>query len=285
MMTIASQADGTYKVASNNLSMTGTLKGKVDDGYKKDDINRPFSMTANIEKGTLIVTDMPVDDHCFRKEGTGPPTLPGKYKLKVSDSSAVTMLKGVEKVYASMKTFSATGTVESNGGGFAPKKAKFKVLFESPSKFRFEASVLDGDKEYDRTEISWSGGDKCWWYTKEFGEHTDRSLSNALRISMVSFGAEADFLPDLLLPHAMNSESLTKTYPEVTFLPNEVINSQKCMVFQLRSKGADVTKLWVAESTGLIVRYFDGIRGETILIDSQVDKPIDPKAFNFGKRS
>jgi len=57
------------------------------------------------------------------------------------------------------------------------------------------------------------------------------------------------------------------------------------MVFQLRSKGADVTKLWVAESTGLIVRYFDGIRGETILIDSQVDKPIDPKAFNFGKRS
>ncbi|MEI8283140.1 MAG: hypothetical protein WCG75_12095, partial [Armatimonadota bacterium] len=41
MMTIASQADGTYKVFGNILSFTGRLKGKVDDGYKKDDINQP----------------------------------------------------------------------------------------------------------------------------------------------------------------------------------------------------------------------------------------------------
>ncbi|MEI8282171.1 MAG: hypothetical protein WCG75_07195, partial [Armatimonadota bacterium] len=273
------------KVFGNKLSFTGTLKGKVDDGYKKDDINQPFSMTANVEKGTLIVTDMPVDDHCFRKEGTGPPTLPGKYKLKVSDSSAVTMLKGVEKVYASMKTFSATGTVESKGAGFAPEKAKFKVLYQGPSKFRFEASVLDGDTEFNRTEITWSGGEKCWWYTKEFGENTDRSLGNALGIAMVSFGSEAGFLPRLLLPHELGEHTLSESSLEITLLPNETIKGQKCIVFQMRSKGADVTKLWVAESTGLIVRYFDGIRGETINIDSQVDKPIDPKAFNFGKRS
>ncbi len=224
-------------------------------------------------------------EHYFRKEGTGPPTLPGKYKLKVSDSSAVTMLKAVEKIYASMKTFTATGIVESKGAGFAPQKAKFKVLYQSPSKFRFEASVLDGNTEFNRTEITWSGGNNCWMYTKEFGEHTDRPLGNALGIIAVSFGSEADFLPNLLLPQALSSESMTKTYPEVTFLPNETINGQKCMVFQMRSKGAYVTKLWVAELTGLIVRYFDSIRGETITIDSQVDKPIDRKAFNFGKRS
>jgi outer membrane lipoprotein-sorting protein len=285
MVSIAAQADGTYKHVGNEVNLTGTLRGTADDGYKKSDEDRPYILKTSFQNGSLVEKGNSTVEHYFRKVGTGSPTLPGKYKLKEADSSAVELLKGVEKVYASMKSFTATGTLESKGAGFAPKKAKFKVLYQSPSNFRFEASALDGNTEYDRTEITWSGGENCWWYTKEFGENTNRPLGNALGIIGVSFGSEADFLPRLLLPNQLGGASLTKRYPEISFLPNETLNGQICMVFQMRSKGANITKLWVAESTGLIVRYFNSIRGETITIDSQMDEPIDPKAFNFGKRS
>ena len=132
--------------------------------------------------------------------------------------------------------------------------------------------------------MTWNG-DKCWWYTKEFGETTDRGLGNALSIIGVGFGAEASFLPNLLLPHELGAESLAKRYPEITFLPTETINGKRCMVLQLRGKDSDVAKLWVAEETGMIVRYYEGIREEMVTLDSKMDTPIDEKAFNFGKRS
>ena len=285
MVNIDMHADGTYKHTGNQLTLTGTMKGTFDDGYKKSKQDGPYSTTATVEKGELKLPNGPGGgEHSFRKEGEGAPAMPDKYKLKASDPSAIKALEAVAKVYASAKSFTATGISESKGGGFAPEKAKFKLLYQRPSKFRFEAAKLDGTKEWDRTEMTWDGK-KCWWYTKEFGETTERPLGNALGIVGVGFGSEADLLPSLLLPHEMDGPSFKEIYPEITFLPTETVNGKRCTVFQMRSKGADVSKLWVEEATGLIARYYEGIRGETLTIDSKMDTTIDPKSFNFGKRS
>ena len=285
MMTMSAKAEGAYTRAGDDVTLTGTLTSTMDDGYRKGTDTGPHKVKLTFESGMLMMKDGKGDPYYFRKEGTGPPALPSQLQLKQSDAAAVALIEKVEKVYASLKSFRATGSLQSHGGGFVAENARFKVLYQSPSKFRFEASILDGGMERDRAEITWDGSSKCWWYSKEFGETTDRPLGNALSIAAVNFGPEADILPSLLLPKELGHGGLSASYPEAILLPDEKIGGKECVVLQLRSKGADATKLWVDESSGMILRLHEELRAVTITFDPHPNVAIAFKEFMLGKRS
>ena len=285
MMVASIRAEGTYTHVRDAVSLNGHQTATVDDGYTKGTDSGPHQMTLKVKDSMLVMTDGKGDPFYFRKEGTGPPPLPSQLQLKQSDAAAIALIEKVEKAYASLKSFRATGSVKSNGGGFVAKDARFKVLYQSPSKFRFEASIFDGGTESDRAEITWDGGAKCWWYSKEFGETTDRTVGNALSIAAVTFGPEADILPSLLLPRELGQGGLSALYPEATLLPDEEIDGKVCAVLQLRTTGADATKLWIDESSGMILRLYEELRAVTVTFVPHPNVAIDSSEFFLGQRS
>lgn len=248
MVVMSVNAERTYRRNGDQVSLNGKETVVAHDGGKKETETGPHQMTLTVENDMLMIKDGKDDPFYFRKEGDGPPPLPPQLQLKPSDAGAIALIEKVEKAHAALKSFRVTGRVQSQGGGFVAKDARFKLLFQSPSKFRFEASKFEGGVEHDRTEITWDGGPKCWWYTKEFGENNDRPVDNALSIVAVNFGPEADILPSLLLPQEFDYGSLSTQYPEATMLPDEEVGGKMCAVLQLRSRGADATKLWVEKS-------------------------------------
>ena len=257
----------------------------TDDGYKKGTETGPHHLKLKLENGMLMGKDGKNDPYYYRKEGTGPPPLPTQLQLKPSDDAAVALIEKVEKTYASLRSLKVTGTVQSQGGGFVAKNANFRLLFQSPSQFRFEASVLLGSNgETDENQITWDGGAKCWWYAKEFGEITDRTLGNALSIVAVNAGPQANLLSELLLPKELGQGALSAE-PEATLLPDEKLGGKVCAVLQLRSQGASATKVWVDKSSGMILQLYEELRGITVTFASHPNVAIAPQDFMLGKRA
>ncbi len=284
MMILSAKANGTYTRTGNTLNLKGTMTSHMDDGYKKGTTTVPNAMKLEVRGETLETSGAGDDSLFFRKEGAGPPTLPAKLQLKPSEPGAIDLVTKVERAYASLKSLAVTGTVRSKGGGFVAKDAKFRLLFSAPSKFRFESTIYGGTKEINHVEITWDGGEKCWWYTTEFGETTDRPLSNALGIAAVNFGPGADVIPSLLLPKEMRSSGLSGRSPEATLLPNEKIGGRECAVLQLRGKDGTADKYWIDPSTHLILRTYEELREVTTTFDPHPNQIIDAKEFNFGHR-
>lgn len=285
MMTLSARAEGVYTRGSDNVTLSGTQVSTMDDGYKKETTKSPHNLKLKLEDGMLVMKDGKGDPFYFRKEGKGPPPVPHQLQLKHSDVAAIALIDRVQKAYASLKSLQVTGFLESKGAGFVAEKARFKILFQRPSKFRFEGWIIGGGTESDRAEITWDGSPKCWWYSSESGESTDRTLGNALSITAVNFGPEANLVPSLLLPNEFGGGGLSTDFPEATYLPNEKVGGKVFAVLQLRSKGADITKLWVDESSGMIVRFREELRGITITFDPHPNAAIDVKDFRLGKRS
>ena len=285
MMLASIKAEGTYKRTGDEVRFTGQQTISSDDGYKKETHSGPHVMTLKVVDGMLTAMDGKGDPYFFRKEGTGPPPLPAQLQLQPSEPAAVALLAQIEKTYSSLKSLRVTGSVKSQGGGFVAEDAKFTVLFQSPSKLRFEASIFDGKTEIDRAEVTWDGGANCWWYSKEFGETRDRSLGNALGIVSVNFGPPADILPVLLVPDQIGFGSLSESYPEAMLLPDEKVGEKLCSVLQLKSEGADVTRLWVDKSNWMILKLHEELRDVTVTFDPHPNATIDTKEFMLGKRS
>ncbi|MBA3725479.1 MAG: hypothetical protein H0W86_03275 [Armatimonadetes bacterium] len=285
MMQASVKAQGTYSRTGDDLRLTGTMTSFMDDGYKKGSRSGPHQMSLRIENDMLAMRDGKNDPFYFRKVGTGPPPIPPELQLEESDSAALALLRKVEKTYASLLSYMDAGTVKSGGGGFVAKDAKFRTLFQRPSKFRFEASQFDGGKEFDRVEITWNGGAKCWWYTTEFGETADRPLANAMSIAAVNFGPEIDLVPPLLLPDAFRGATLAEQYPEVTLLKDEMIDGRECSVLGLKSKGTDVTKLWIDKKNHMILRLYEELREVIVTFKPSTNAQLKPAMFLLGKRS
>lgn len=264
MMKLSSNAKGTYSHSGDEVKLHGTVTSDMDDGYKKSKDTRPHNVNLKLKDGMLRMNVESGESIYFRKANTGRPHLSSQPQLKKSETNAVELIKKVEKTYASLKSLRVTGTFKSKSVSSMAEKATFKVLFKGPSKFLFEALIPDGEKEGDFTEITWNGGPKCWWYTKEFGETEERDLGNAISIVGVKFGPEAKLLASLLLPKEFLRNSLSEDSTKITLLKSEKIGKKTYAVIQLRGKGADVTKLWVDESSGLILRMFESIRGVTV---------------------
>lgn len=73
MMTLKRHATGTYKRTGNTVVLTGTSTGFMNDGYKNEPDNGPYSRTANIVNDMLELGGYAKGEHFLRKEGTGPP--------------------------------------------------------------------------------------------------------------------------------------------------------------------------------------------------------------------
>ncbi len=278
------KAEGKFERAGESLELKGTMTARARDGQKESTESGPHRLSLKLENGMLTYKDGKGDAYFFRREGTGPPPSPPELKLKASDPAAVALLRKVEKTYASLKTYLDTGTVKSQGGGFVAKDARFRTLFERPSKFRFEASQLVDGREFDRTEVTWDGS-TCWWYTTEFGETTERPLGNALGIVSLTFGPEANLVPPLLMPDAFRGSGLAEIYPEISLLPDENLGDRACAVLQLRSKGAYATKLWIDKSTNMIVRLYEDLRDVTVTFEPSPNTRIEAAEFALGRRS
>lgn len=277
MAQVTVTASGKFKRSGENLLLTGTMTATGTDGATSGSQSGPHTLELHLENGMLARSDATGVPFYYRKEGTGPPPVPEKLRLQPSEPDALALVEKVEKTYASLKSYSDTGTIKSGGGGFAAKDAKFTTAFERPSKFRFVATNLEGGKEFERTEITWDGK-TCWWYSTEFGETTERPLGNALSISSVTY-AYADFVTELLLPVEMRSSRLLEKYPEATLLPDETISGKLCAVLKLKKKDSFATTLWIDKVSNLVMRISEDLRGVTVNLSPKANPTLSTDDF------
>lgn len=283
MVELKSQAAGTYQRVGNELNFTGTLTSTMDDGYKKGTETEPHEMKLQIVGGVLEDAGGNVMSTYYVKKGARPPPLPPNIQSKESEPAATELIKKVEATYASVKSMVVTGTVKSEGGGFVAKDARFKLLFQRPSPLRFESDILlSSNGEVERTEVTWDGGEKCWWYTDEFGETTDRTLGNAMSIVAVNGGPQVDLLLSLLIPE---SQAPMGQGAEASLLADETLGGQLCAVLQLKGKDGSTSKLWVAKSSHLVLRIYEELRDVTVNLEPRANVAIKAEEFKLGRRS
>lgn len=283
MADLKARATGTYKRVGDELVFTGTLSSTMDDGYKKGTESGPHEMKLRIVGAVLELAGEEAMSMYYVKKGSGPPPLPPKMQLKESEPAASELIKKIEATYASVKSIVVTGTVKSEGGGFVAKDARFKLLYQRPSLLRFESDILVGSNtEVERTEITWDGGEKCWWFTDEYGETTDRTLGNAMSIVAVNSGPQVDLLLSLLMPE---ERAPMGDGAEASLLADETIGSQLCAVLQLKDMNGTVTKLWVAKSSNLVLRIYEELRGVTVNLEPRANAAIRAEEFKLGRRS
>lgn len=81
MVTILQDVHGTWIQSGATVTLTGTTKGYVNDGYKNEPDNGPYSQALTLNSGMLTGGAYPKGEHYLRKEGTGaPPVSPSKSK-------------------------------------------------------------------------------------------------------------------------------------------------------------------------------------------------------------
>ncbi len=116
---------------------------------------------------------------------------------------AVTILRAMEKVYASCRTYRDSGAVRTGivtDGGRAGSERPFTTAFVRPGRLRF--SFTDpGLGERASSYIVWSDGAdvRAWWDAKP-GVRRQRSLREALAPAAGISGGSSVRIPGLLLP-------------------------------------------------------------------------------------
>ena len=73
MMRIVQDIQGTWTHSGTTVTLTGTEKGFMDDGYKNSPSDGPYSMTLTLDSEMLVGGAYPKGEHFLRKAGTGPP--------------------------------------------------------------------------------------------------------------------------------------------------------------------------------------------------------------------
>ena len=79
MMRLSQDIEGTWTHSGNTVTLTGTQKGYMDDGYKNSPNNGPYSQALTLDSGMLVEISY-LGEQYLRKEGTGAPPVKAKGK-------------------------------------------------------------------------------------------------------------------------------------------------------------------------------------------------------------
>lgn len=262
MMDFHSDGKGTYVVAGDKITFNGSAETYMNDGYRKGTETVPQQMSLDFIDGMMRLTDGKREPFYYRKEGTGPPPTPDVLKLKPSDPAAAALLKQTVETYAHLASYRDTGTMQSQGGGFAATDVKFSTEFTRPNHLHFQCAKYDHGKKWGWTDVKWDGK-KTLWSSDEYAPNTERPLGNALSIIAVDYGDEAELVPSLLIPDVLGGPGVDR-YKQIRRLPDERVGSVNCTVLELKNASPQATKLWIDPRSHLILKEFEGIRETTV---------------------
>ncbi len=217
--------------------------------------------------------------------------------------TAVTILRAMEKVYASCRTYRDSGAVRTGivtDGGRAGSDRPFTTAFVRPGRLRF--SFTDpGLGERASSYIVWSDGAdvRAWWDAKP-GVRRPRSLQAALAPAAGISGGSSVRIPGLLLPAELGEGPLL-------IAPERIEDGDDRGVACFRSRGesrktpytlsmgarvltvrSESVTVWLDRSTFLVrkvqeTRTFDTYTSEsTTTYAPEIDVEIPPAQLAFG---
>ena len=211
---------------------------------------------------------------------------------------ADSILKEVETVYATCKTYTDTGLVETTfatSNGTFEAELPFKTAFVRPERFRFEYSTKYSYPLFPTyRHIIWRHGDnvRSWWDVQP-GIKQELSLGVAIATATgVSHGC-ARTIPTLLMPQELGGSHITRL-ANARRTDDADLEGVPCYRVQGTHPGAgDVAlTLWISRETFLIHRIDEtseakeGPKGapattSTTTYKPQIDIEIDEAALAF----
>lgn len=285
MMNLKCDTQGTYKRTGETLVLTGMMSYHMDDGYGKPDVGvRPVRDRAVLSKGALwryrggqyygvfMRTDQKPTG---LKKPTEPPLMPA---LPSSDPAAIEVLKGVQNRYRTLRSYADEGVVKSAGYGSTAKEVRFRTRFLAPSKFMFEAALLDQGKVFER-HAAWSNGSysEHRWTEKDSVAKADAGLTQALRARSDLNGGSSLVVTRLLLPKLYPQYLLPKMAKSVVLKKDDEHDGNPCWVLLLRNAEEEGLLLWVDKNDQVILRAYDEWSRVDIRFEPRLNEPISAK--------
>jgi outer membrane lipoprotein-sorting protein len=278
-------SSGKYARTGNIVTLSGTRKIYMDDGYQKGTDKSAWSERLSYTGNRLRMGNNSRWDPVFRREGDHTPLKPQPQpQPRPSDPKAVQIVHEMQRRYASLNTYSDEGTLRSSGTGFMASNARFRTRFDRPHKFRFQVTEFADGEELDKNVI-WSNGKKSWWYENETGEGEggieERGLASALCAISPGAGYETMLVPALLLPADFGEPHIDAFFKEISLAGEESVSRKNCYVIRLSNPGGMDLKLWVDKSSYLILRAFDKVANATISYQPKRDIKIADAEIAF----
>jgi uncharacterized protein DUF2092 len=282
MMTLVVNARGTYTRHGDTVTLIGSRKTYMDDGYKQETQSEPLRMKLRFADHVLTVIDGDPRDtappQVFRREGDRiAPSL--EPQPQASDPQAVQILYEMRRRYAMLNTYSDEGTVRSSDRDSRVKNIRFQTRFMRPHKFRFQAVRVSKGKEKDKSVV-WSDGKKTWLYDCA-GCVGERGLGNALRLIADTSGYETVLVPELLLPAEFGAPTIDPSMGGFFIIGEQNVFGKDCYVIGMRGpEGVDL-KLWVDRSSYLILQAFTREPQETMSYQPKGNIRVAESEFRF----
>ena len=270
MQTTQVKSTGRYLRSGDKVDLIGTSEAKVQIEAAPEIRAFPLEMQLVIAQDSLRDQKKGVIAGMFyRKVGTGPPIVPEDLKLKPSDPKALKLVDEIKTTYAGLNSFSCTGTLKAEGGGFLALSAKYEYTFLRP-KLRYTASTPR------LTEDIYWDGKKTWWTTG--GKSVEgRPLNDALSTVGGQMGPGGELLTSLLLPDSQMTPMLDAS--EVSLAPVETINGSKCWVLKLTTANLDSTRIWIDQANHMILKLTEDLRAGTVEFSPKPDSAINTTRF------
>ena len=168
--------------------------------------------------------------------------------------SAQEIIERMFEVYASCRTYSDEGEVNTEYGGVSAtsKRMPFLTAFVRPSSFRFEFSGR-GPKDRWERYVAWKEGgvEKSWWPidSGRVSEPLERTL---LTMSIRSYGV-ALTVPSLLFPNNFRGTSILTALDELKLAGEEKVEGRQTFKLESKFQGKELI-LWIEQSEFLIIK-------------------------------
>jgi len=136
---LSEDGDGKYRLLPGKVILDGFAVSTMDTSHGKDSHRRAIHEVYKFVNGRLWEKDPKATvQWVFGRVGAGMPPLPDELKAKYapSDLQAMQIVLRVESKYRSMKSYSDSGTVRSNGSDSQPSHAgsiRFTFLIRDSS--------------------------------------------------------------------------------------------------------------------------------------------------------
>ena len=212
--------------------------------------------------------------------------------------AAEEILRGVEKVYATCKSYRDSGTVASEellAAGKQHDTAQFSTAFVRPDSFRFE--YQRGADERKKRYIIWANGrDVRSWFSRDpRRENKPESLKSDLQMAAGVTRGTSTIISNLLLADS----SLLKE-PPLQQLPDASFDGKKCVRFYRRYRLPDLDNgprlnitdvYWIEKRTFLIRRIetetksAKGSFRKIITYTPKINEEISAKELEFNPRA
>ncbi|HLK14273.1 MAG TPA: hypothetical protein VKT78_05675 [Fimbriimonadaceae bacterium] len=267
---------GTYKRDGDSVVLDGRGSEVLEDGTSRQHHDHPFRLVLKLVGGALVARmNDGLEGETFRRQSTDVPAILAKPAAPAFDPKALAVIREVQRVYASVKSFSGSGTTMTR-----EVRTDFQLVYQGPDKLFVSISEGSFDQRHGNASCMWINGKHAWASRAKIGATPKAAqplpIKAAMRLADPS-GRTTAFIPPLLMPKMLGPSSFFTGIRAASVDLDEKVRGRPCFGLLMIRKNGALLRVWIDKALYVVLESDDETADISTVFHGQLDPKLSPQ--------